>query len=79
MQVRLTVEVFGDSPEILTRTDAVPHAQGIMVDNLTLPKDKPISIRMRNLMQSVLDTITSDTIGEQPVAVEYRTAQPGTE
>jgi hypothetical protein len=66
MQIRIKVEVFGDNPpyEIKTDSTTMPFAEGIIVGDLNLPKGKPVSVRMRNILAGVQDTITKDSTYE---------------
>lgn len=65
MQLRVTVEVFGDKEEILVDSTVTPIASGTVVGNLDIKRDsekQPIlSVRMRNIIAAVQETIYKDS------------------
>ncbi len=61
MQIRIKVEMFGDKDEVTTDSTTKAIAEGIIVGDIILPKGKVISVRMRNILPAVVQTIERDT------------------
>jgi len=61
MQIRVKVEVFGDKEELNADTVTRAIAEGIVCGDLILPKGRPISIKMRNILTAVVKQVEGDT------------------
>jgi hypothetical protein len=62
MQIRIKVEMFGDKGKVTTDSaDFSAIAEGVIVGDIILPKGKAISVKMRNILPAVIQTIERDT------------------